>query len=201
MRNVLLRAGMQFYRERHWRPMERAADRPGHAQRETLRRLLLANRDTHFGTTHGFADIAGPSQFRERVPVQDYEMLRPFIEEQRRTGARALTVEAPLFYAQTSGSTGTPKYIPITPALNLTPEAATIYRQPDTVAQVHVAATVAAVPQRSQPRPEPAYPSPGPEAAYEEIDWTAVVLGLLALLMVGGLVPFWIYIYFLYNPR
>jgi len=123
MRNVLLRVGMQFYRERHWRPMERAADRPGHAQRETLRRLLLANRDTHFGTTHGFADIAGPSQFRERVPVQDYEMLRPFIEEQRRTGARALTAEAPLFYAQTSGSTGTPKYIPITPALLATQRA------------------------------------------------------------------------------
>ena len=96
---------------------------------------------------------------------------------------------------------GTQQDIPITPALNLTPEAATIYRQPDTVAQVPVAATVAAVPQRSQPRPEPVYASPGPEAAYEEIDWTAVVLGLLALLMVGGLVPFWIYIYFLYNPR
>ena len=96
---------------------------------------------------------------------------------------------------------GTQQDIPITPALNLTPEAATIYRQPDTVAQVPVAATVAAAPQRSQPRPEPVYASPGPEAAYEEIDWTAVVLGLLALLMVGGLVPFWIYIYFLYNPR
>ena len=59
---------------------------------------------------------------------------------------------------------GTQQDIPITPALNLTPEAATTYRQPDTVAQVPVAATVAAVPQRSQPRPEPAYASPGPEA-------------------------------------
>ena len=96
---------------------------------------------------------------------------------------------------------GLPELPGILTALNLTPEAATIYRQPDTVAQVPVAATVAAVPQRSQPRPEPVYASPGPEAAYEEIDWTAVVLGLLALLMVGGLVPFWIYIYFLYNPR
>jgi hypothetical protein len=34
-----------------------------------------------------------------------------------------------------------------------------------------------------------------------EIDWTSVALGLLALIAVGGLVPFWIYIFFLYNPR
>jgi hypothetical protein len=34
-----------------------------------------------------------------------------------------------------------------------------------------------------------------------EIDWTAVALGFVALLAVGGLVPFWIYIFFLYNPR
>jgi eukaryotic-like serine/threonine-protein kinase len=98
---------------------------------------------------------------------------------------------------------GTQQDIPIAPALNLTPEAATTYRQPDTVAQ---AATVAAVARRSEPRPEPVSPPPyvapiQQEVIYDEIDWTAVVLGLLALLMVGGLVPFWIYIYFLYNPR
>jgi serine/threonine-protein kinase len=99
---------------------------------------------------------------------------------------------------------GTQQDIPLTPALNLTPEANTTYRQPDTVAQAAVAATVAAAPRVSEPRPQPAPPPPVTmvtETTYEEIDWAAVVLGLLALLMVGGLVPFWIYIYFLYNPR
>jgi eukaryotic-like serine/threonine-protein kinase len=99
---------------------------------------------------------------------------------------------------------GTQQDIPVTPALNLTPEAVTTYRQPETVAQATVAATVAAAPRRSDLHPEPAPPPPVityHETTYEEIDWTAVVLGLLALLMVGGLVPFWIYIYFLYNPR
>jgi serine/threonine-protein kinase len=32
------------------------------------------------------------------------------------------------------------------------------------------------------------------------IDWISVGLGLLALLMVGGLVPFWVWVYFVYNP-
>ena len=81
-----------------------------------LRRLLAANQRTRFGIEHGFADIRTAAQFRERVPVQEYEMLRPYVDEQRRTGAQALTMEAPLFYAQTSGTTGAPKLIPITPA-------------------------------------------------------------------------------------
>ncbi len=32
------------------------------------------------------------------------------------------------------------------------------------------------------------------------IDWVSVALGLLALLMVGGLVPFWVWVYFVFNP-
>ena len=51
------------------------------------------------------------------MPVQDYETLRPYVEDQRLTGAPALTAESPLFYAQTSGTTGKPKYIPITPSV------------------------------------------------------------------------------------
>lgn len=35
---------------------------------------------------------------------------------------------------------------------------------------------------------------------YLDIDWISVALGLLAILAVGGLIPFWIWIYFLYNP-
>ncbi len=50
--------------------------------------------------------------------------------------------------------------------------------------------------------PQPAYAYPEPEPApqvaepAEEIDWLAVLLGLLALAAVGGLVPLWIAIYF-----
>jgi serine/threonine protein kinase len=44
-----------------------------------------------------------------------------------------------------------------------------------------------------------------PEEPVEEdvsldIDWVSVGLGFLALLMVGGLVPFWVWVYFVYNP-
>ena len=75
----------------------------------------------------------------------------------------------------------------------------TTYRQPEPPA------TVATPPVRTEtpppqptPTPEPSYM---PEVSFSEVDWGAVGLGLIALMMVGGLVPFWIYIYFLYNPR
>jgi len=62
------------------------------------------------------------------------------------------------------------------PALSLTPEAASA------PASLPAASAI----------PEPA---PGPE-----IDWVSVGLGLLALVAVLGLVPFWLWVYFVYNP-
>lgn len=96
---------------------------------------------------------------------------------------------------------GTQQEIPVAPALNLTPEAVTTYRQPETAPQPTVTKVAAAAPRKSEPRPQPQPAVTLPEVTFSDVDWTAVVLGLLALVMVGGLVPFWIYIFFLYNPR
>jgi hypothetical protein len=44
------------------------------------------------------------------------------------------------------------------------------------------------------------YTEPEPEAPSIDIDWLSVALGLLALVAVGGLIPFWMWVYFAYNP-
>src|SRR5262249_34607035 len=108
---------MRAYEALYWRPIKRRAVEPDRAQRAVLAALLFENRDTRFGREHGFSNIRDPAEFRKRVPVCDYEQLRPYIDQQRRTGTTALTKEAPLFYAQTSGSSGAPKYIPVTPTM------------------------------------------------------------------------------------
>jgi serine/threonine-protein kinase len=41
---------------------------------------------------------------------------------------------------------------------------------------------------------------PEPDSTIEDIDWISVGLGLLAVLAVGGLIPFWMMVYFAYNP-
>jgi serine/threonine-protein kinase len=63
-------------------------------------------------------------------------------------------------------------------SLTLTPEVATVY----------------------QPEAAPLYLDPEPAAAPLNIDWLSVALGLLALIAVGGLIPFWMWVYFAYNP-
>jgi serine/threonine protein kinase len=61
------------------------------------------------------------------------------------------------------------------------------------------------------PRPEPvqkritppeATPqdSPEPVSAFDEIDWVTVGLSLLAVIAVGGLIPFWMMVYFAWHP-
>jgi hypothetical protein len=113
MQEVVLAAGMTAYAARYWLPLSGHAARPERAQANALRRILTANRTTEFGHAHRFSDLRTPREFREQVPVQEYETLRGYIERQRCSGVSALTAEPPLFYAQTSGSTGRPKYIPV----------------------------------------------------------------------------------------
>ncbi|MBK8618530.1 MAG: serine/threonine protein kinase [Anaerolineales bacterium] len=57
----------------------------------------------------------------------------------------------------------------------------------------------APVPRYTQPYTAP-LDSPEPVSAFEEIDWITVGLSLFMLLAVGGLIPFWIMVYFAYNP-
>ena len=114
MPGLLFRAGMLAYAARYWLPVTRFAQAPDRIQEKVLRGIVAANRASRFGEEHRFAGVTTARQFRDRVPVQDYETLRGYIDSQRQTGAPALTVEPPIFYAQTSGSTGKPKHIPIT---------------------------------------------------------------------------------------
>jgi serine/threonine protein kinase len=82
-------------------------------------------------------------------------------------------------------------------SLSLTPEAGSTYQRPET--RPTVVSSPAAV--HAAPVLETTAPLPAPDYSVPDIDWTSVALGLLALIAVGGLVPFWIYIFFLYNPR
>jgi serine/threonine protein kinase len=55
--------------------------------------------------------------------------------------------------------------------------------------------------QSPQPRPAPRIRlAPEADGTLSDIDWASVGLGLLALIAAGGLIPFWIWIYFVYNP-
>ncbi|MGU7772324.1 GH3 family domain-containing protein [Burkholderia sp. MR1-5-21] len=91
-----------------------ALDAPADAQATYLARLLAANRNTAFGAANGFADIANPAQFRERVPTTTYSDMRPWIDRALRESGPILTARPPRFFERTSGSSERQKLIPYT---------------------------------------------------------------------------------------
>ena len=87
---------------------------PIKAQEEVFKELLQKGRQTTFGKDHAFETITGINQFREKVPVRDYEQLRPYVEEVLNGEVNVLWPGRPLYYAKSSGTTSGAKFIPIT---------------------------------------------------------------------------------------
>jgi len=98
-----------------WR-IAAAARNPMRAQRALLMRILRENRSTTYGLEHRFDEIRTPEKFRERVPVNEYEALRPYVEAEIERGEPTLTSAPPVRYLRTSGTTGMPKDVPLTAA-------------------------------------------------------------------------------------
>jgi hypothetical protein len=101
----------------HRARFERAARDPGAVQRRILRDLLRANRDTAFGREHGFAEIRTPEDFRARVPVRDFEGMRPYVERIAAGEEGVLTREPVSFVEPSGGTSGPSKLVPYTPSL------------------------------------------------------------------------------------
>ncbi|MEZ0371167.1 MAG: GH3 auxin-responsive promoter family protein [Candidatus Sericytochromatia bacterium] len=109
--NGLLHLRMQLPGASH--SLRRLARDPARTQQKLLLQILRRNQSTDFGSRFGFGRIRSLEDYRREVPLQDYESLRPYIENQAHSGVAALTAERPVMYNLTSGTTGQPKYIPV----------------------------------------------------------------------------------------
>src|SRR5688500_5615652 len=110
----LLRHAIALHEWRHRRAFDVATEHPARAQAQVLGRLLRENATTAFGHEHGFATATTPAEFARRVPIRDYEAIRPYVARILAGGARVLTAEAPFMFTSTSGTTGEPKLVPVT---------------------------------------------------------------------------------------
>ena len=84
------------------------------AQEKTLQQLVKKAQGTAFGKDHDFAKITDYTAFKERVPVRDYEGIRPYIEKILAGEEDVLWPGKPLYLSKTSGTTSGAKYIPLT---------------------------------------------------------------------------------------
>lgn len=83
------------------------------AQERTLKKLVKEAGHTVFGLDHLFSEIKNYEDFKARVPVRDYEDLKPYIERVVAGEADILWKDKPEYLAKTSGTTSGVKYIPI----------------------------------------------------------------------------------------
>ncbi|MNK59373.1 GH3 auxin-responsive promoter [compost metagenome] len=83
------------------------------AQERTLKELVNEASHTVFGLDHQFSEIKNYEDFKARVPVRDYEDLKPYIERVVAGEADILWKDKPEYLAKTSGTTSGVKYIPI----------------------------------------------------------------------------------------
>lgn len=82
-------------------------------QEKVFKHLISEAKNTVFGKDHDFENIHTYNDFKSRVPVRDYEALRPYIERVVAGEKDILWKGQPLYFAKTSGTTSGSKYIPI----------------------------------------------------------------------------------------
>ncbi|WP_231424881.1 MULTISPECIES: GH3 auxin-responsive promoter family protein [Pedobacter] len=83
------------------------------AQNKTLLKLIHEAKQTAFGKDHHFSSIKNYLDFKQNVPVRDYEGLKTYVDRVVAGEADVLWKGKPLYFAKTSGTTSGVKYIPL----------------------------------------------------------------------------------------
>ncbi|WP_046755319.1 GH3 auxin-responsive promoter family protein [Kordia jejudonensis] len=92
------------------------ANNPIKTQEKVFKKLIKQAAHTAFGKDHDFENIHSHADFVKRVPIRDYEALKPYVERVVAGEKDILWKGKPLYFAKTSGTTSGAKYIPITRA-------------------------------------------------------------------------------------
>lgn len=87
--------------------------RSAQVQAEWRQKLVKQATNTRFGKDHHFVDIESYDDYKQAVPVRDYEDVKHYINQILEGEENILWPGKPLYFAKTSGTTSGTKYIPI----------------------------------------------------------------------------------------
>ena len=97
-----------------YKSVKKWANKPIETQENVFQELIIEASATKFGADHDFISINTHSDFVKRVPVRDYEGLKPYVDKAVAGEEDVLWKGKPIYFAKTSGTTSGSKYIPIT---------------------------------------------------------------------------------------
>ena len=86
---------------------------PIQAQSKTLKHLINNGQKTLFGQQHFFKEIRGYDDFKESIPVRDYEKFKIYIDRIIKGESDVIWPGKPVYFSKTSGTTSGIKNIPI----------------------------------------------------------------------------------------
>lgn len=101
-------AALVARKQKHW------STHPGQSQAAVFKSIVKKATPTQFGKDHRFAEIINHEDFKNAVPIRDYEALSPYVQEVLQGKSDVLWPGKPAYFAKTSGTTSGTKYIPIT---------------------------------------------------------------------------------------
>ncbi len=102
------------FAKRIYKRVQKWANNPFETQEKVFQDLIATATNTVFGKDHDFISINSYEDFVKRVPIRDYEDLKPYVERVVAGEENILWKGKPIYFAKTSGTTSGSKYIPIT---------------------------------------------------------------------------------------
>lgn len=87
---------------------------PHEVQGEWFKKLINSAKDTEWGRKYDYAGISTVREFKERVPINSYEDLKPYIDKLRTGKQNVLWPSEIKWFAKSSGTTSErSKFIPV----------------------------------------------------------------------------------------
>lgn len=101
-------ARLRFWKIQQW------SEHPREAQREVLQDLVTMAQYTEIGRRYGLSQLFSVKEFKQRIPIHEYEDLKPYIERMMKGEANVLWNTPINWFAKSSGTTSDrSKFIPV----------------------------------------------------------------------------------------
>ena len=97
-----------------YKQIQRDASRAVECQEVVRRTLLNAANQTAFGKDFRFSDVRDYTEWKQSMPIMEYEALTSYIERAKAGERDVLWPGKPKYFCKTSGTTSGTKYIPLT---------------------------------------------------------------------------------------
>ncbi len=112
---ALMNSVISWLMKKRFHQIELFMKYPHEVQHEWFKKLISSGAETEWGKKYGYKDIQTLEDFRRKVPISDYDSLKPYIDRLRSGEQNLLWNSDVKWFAKSSGTTSDKsKYIPVT---------------------------------------------------------------------------------------